>query len=258
MNLRPLTTLVIAALLSVSLAGCSRQEAPDAGTTTTPGAAAGGASAETLSTETLPTEVGLTWKTVRHDGTDVPIEFTVAGPWTLTAGEDWSESSSEIVDPASVPGIEKFSDVTYVVKSSSADGPDYYYPRRVTDEWVQGLGRIVVQGDAVTPEVGEVSNFWPLNLEVGKEYQVSDTDQFKTIATVLARNTATVPAGTIENTYLVRFRSTLATSGKVIDNYYLMAGDVGLVGWLSDLTGSEDASFTSAKNIVLLASRPAK
>lgn len=101
-------------------------------------------------------------------------------------------------------------------------------------------------------------NFWPQNLEVGKEYQVSDTEQFTTVATVLARNTATVPAGTIEDAYLVRFRSRLATSGKVIDNYYLMAGGAGLVAWLSDLTGSEDAGFTFAKNIVLLASLPTK
>lgn len=249
--------LLLALSVSVTLGGCASP--PDADPEGAPAAKSEAAeAATTLSKATLPTEVGTRWTTVRSDGTDVPLDFTVDGPWTLEAGEGWSESPSEIVEPASVPGIEQFEDVTYVTKSSAADSPDYYYPRRVTDEWVQGLGRIVVDGDTVTPEPAEVSNFWPLDLEVGREYEVAETEQYTTVATVLARNTATVPAGTIENAYLVRFRSTLATSGTIIDNYYLMAGGVGMVAWLSDLTGSEDGGFTSVKNIVLLSSLPAK
>lgn len=256
MAARRVASLVIAVCLSASLTGCSG--APDPTGDGDTSSKAGTETATTLSKSTLPTEVGTKWTTVRSDGSDIPIDFQIAGPWTLGAGADWSESESEIVDPTSVPGIEKFEDVTYVTKSAAAGNPDYYYPRRVTDEWVQGLGRIVVEGDAVTPEPAEVSNFWPLDLEVGKEYQVSDTDEFKSVATVLSRNSATVPAGTIENVYLVRFRYTLATSGDVLDSYYLFAGDAGMVAWLSELTGSEEEGFTAAKNVSLLASLPTK
>lgn len=254
MKTRPLAALAVAIAITALLVGCSGS--PTSGTS-------GEGEAQddpTLSASTLPTEVGTKWTTTRSDGTDIPIEFTVAGPWTLEAGDGWSETPSEIVDPATVPGIEKFDDVDFVIKNPAPEGggPVYYYPRRLTDEWVQGLGRIMMQGDAVTPEPSEVSNFWPLDLEVGKEYQVADTDEYESVATVLARNTATVPAGTIADSYLVRFRATLKTDGKVIDNYYLFAGDVGMVAWLSELTGSEEAGFTSSKNLVLLSSLPAK
>ncbi len=256
MNARTLAVLAIAVSLAASISGCSSSPDQVSGGSTPAQNSEG--SAQTLTKATLPTEVGTKWTSARSDGADIPIDLKVSGPWTLTAGDGWSESPSEIVDAATVPGIEKFEDVTYVVKASSADGPTYYYPRRVTDEWVQGLGRITVQGDAVTPEPAEVSNFWPLDLEVGKEYQVADTKEFKTVATVLARNSATVPAGTIENVYLVRFRSTLTTSGTILDNYYLLAANVGNVAWLSELTGSEEAGFSAAKNIVLLTSLPTK
>lgn len=256
MNARTLAVLAISVALAASVSACSSPPAPATGGGTS--GASSEASAPTLTKSTLPTEVGAKWTSVRSDGTDVPIDFTVTGPWTLTEGAGWSEYPSEIVDTASVPGIEKFEDVTFVVKSSATDGADYYYPRRVTEEWVQGLGLITVQGDTVTSEPSEVSNYWPLNLEVGKEYQVSDTEQFKMVATVLSVNSATVPAGTIENTYLVRFRSTLASGGKPLDSYYLLAPDAGLVAWVSQLTGSEEAGFTAAKQITLLKSLPAK
>lgn len=253
-----LALVATAAALVISLTGCSGGGAGSGDTGDAQDATNTNATAATLTKDSVPTEVGTTWSAVRSDGASTPVEFRVEGPWEFEAGADWSESQHEIVDPAGVPGIEKFEDVTFVVKSASPGNPVYYYPRRLTDEWVVGLGRITMQGDAVTPEPAEPSNFWPLNLEVGKEYEVSDAETHKTVATVLARNRATVPAGTYEDTYLVRFRSTLKTSGSLLDNYYLLAPGAGQVAWLSELDGTEEAGFTSAGSIVLLKTPPAK
>jgi hypothetical protein len=243
-------SIALASLLALSLAGCS----PGGGGAAPPASG----DVPTLTRDSLPTAVGTKWTTVR--GTDVPIELKIAGPWKLTAGADWSVSPYEIVDMKSVPGIEKFSDVSFVTKLEKPDNPTYYYPRRVTDEWVDHLGRIEVKGDTVDAQpVSGTAHFWPLGFSVGRAYNVSDDADNRIDATVLARNTAEVPAGKLENVYLVRFVSTpKSAGGKASTYYYMFAPEVGFVALVHPSTGDEKSGFTSARQIDLLASMPSK
>lgn len=251
MRTRVLALVVIATLLCLTLGACASEQG-DTGGGSSP---SGTSDADTLTRDTLPTEVGTTWTMVRTDEPGTPLTLDVEGPWEFTADADWSTNSYEIVDPASVPGLDGFEGYTYISAVRGDDGPDYYYPRQVTDDWVMGLGRITVDGDSVTPEPREPIRFWPLQLEVGEVYEVEDTAEQTTEAEVLARNTAVLPAGTIENAYLVRFRTAKA-AGETTEYYYLFAPNVGMTAYFSKLEGSEADGFTSAGTIVLLGSMP--
>jgi len=249
---RLLAVFAMLVVLLAALVGCSADDAPSA----TGGEDVGDA-VPTLTKATIPTEVGTKWVTIRRDEEGTPLDLTVEGPWSFTTGEGWHTEDYEIVDPASVPGIDQFDGYTFVVKSQYADNPAYYYPRVVTDDWVQGMGRIESYGGELEVDSHEPVNSWPLDLKVGQTYTVSDTDQASNVATVLARNTAVVPAGTIEDAYLVRFRLTSKSGDQEPDDYYyLFAPNVGQVAYFHYLEGSEEAGFTSAGSIVLLASMP--
>ena len=245
---------VIAAMCAVVLAGCAA------------GAGAGGSKGSgdekppvTLTRENFPTSVGTKWSLIRKDGTGTAISLKVTGPWKLEAGPDWNVTPQEIVDPATVPGIERFADVTYVMKESKPDNPTFYYPRYVSHDWVDSLGRIAVIGDRVEVSAPGRLRFWPLELEVGKSYDVGETEGYSLVATVLARNTAVVPAGTIHDTFLVRFRSTpKKVKGAPTDHYYMLAPDVGMVAFFARLKGNEKTGFTSADSVALLATMPSK
>lgn len=210
----------------------------------------------TLTADTLPTRIGTTWEVSSRE-TETPIDMSVEGPWTFETGPDWRVDEHEIVDPASAPGIESFSDVTFVVRNVN-EGATYYYPRRVTDEWLLHLGRIEVKGDQVAVEpLQKPSNFWPLGLEVGKEYVVQDEGTFLIEATVLAHNTATTPAGVVEDVYLVRFVYTPQSEGAEGSVYYYMfAPDVGFVALVHPSAGDEAGGFTGADSISVITRLP--
>lgn len=247
--------LFMSAMLAVSLGGCSPDKNGSSG-----GAPAGTdqTSDSTLTKSSLPTEVGVKWTTLRSDGDATPLQLDVKGPWRVTPGSDWRTETHEIVAPEGVPGIAEFSDYTYVMKNTS-DGDVYYYPRQVTDEWVLGMGRIHVDGEQVTTEPSSPGKFWPLQLEVGQSYPVFSDSDHTTAAKVLARNTVDTPAGTIENSYLVRFRTeSTSAEDEPNDYYYLFAPNVGMVAYFSKLTGDEESGFTAAGSIVVVASLPAK
>jgi len=252
MRRRSIALATIACIAALSLTGC---------TTAPPGSGAAHAgSTPTLDRTTLPTAVGTKWVTVRAPQGGVAVDFKVAGPWKFTAQSGWSETPNEIVDSKTVPGIEKFSDVTFVTMTAKAGNPTYYYPRRVTDQWVEHLGRIEVRGDVVDSVPLEApSHFWPLKLTVGDSYVVTDDAQRRTDATVLARNTAEVPAGRIENTYLVRFEYKPKNgSDKPSTYYYMFAPNVGFVALIHPGAGDEKRGFTSVKQLDLLATLPKK
>lgn len=258
MGNRSARRLAAAVLMAVALsvAGCG-----GAGSGRADSSAAGGSDTtrpggRTLTAETLPTAVGTTWE-IASTESETPIEMTVEGPWAFESGPDWRVDEHEIVDPASVPRLEEFDDVTFVVRNVN-EGATYYYPRRVTDEWLLHLGRIEVTGDEVNAEpLEKPSNFWPLGLAVGKEYLVQDEGTFRIDATVLARNTATTPAGVIDDAYLVRFVYTPQTEDAEGGTYYYMfAPDVGFVALIHPSAGSEATGFTSAESLNVISRFP--
>lgn len=249
--MRSRSIAVVAAVCAIALAGCTGGAASSKGPKEAP---------LTLTRENFPTAVGTKWTMVRRDGTATPISLKVSGPWKLEAGSDWNVTPQEIVDPATVPGIDRFADVTYVMRESKPDNPTFYYPRYVSHDWIDSLGRITVRGDgAIEVTAPGRVRFWPLELEVGKTYDVGEGKDYTLTATVLARNTAVVPAGTIHDTFLVRFRSK-AKKGKTApsDQYYMLAPNVGMVAFFARLKGTEKTGFTSADTVVLLLTMPSK
>jgi len=250
--MRRTIVFMLSVLVAAGLAGCGT-----AASDTKPEPAATAAEATTLTMDNLPTKIGTKWTTTRSPDGAVKIDMKVDGPWSFSDGDNWDVDNYEIVDPATVPGIEKFAGVTFVTKLTNPDSPDYYYPRTVTDEWVDHLGRIEVDGDTVKAEPkNPPQHFWPLNFEVGQTYEVGDTDASTITAKVLARNTLTVPAGIIENAHLVRFDYTSKTDGAKSTYYYLFAPDVGWVALIHPSAGSEETGFTEAKSVDLLATLP--
>ncbi len=254
---RMLVALLATLLLAGTLAACADEPAvtePE-GTGSTVADEAVGAWAKSL-----PTEPGYSWDIAVYPGGDtVPCDLTVAGPWTLTADGDWPISTSEIVDPADVPGLDEFADYDYVVKASEG-ATDYYYPRRVTDEWMLQLGKVTVAGEQVTVEpYGEPLKFWPVDFEVGETFVVSDTGSFGINATVLARNAVTTPAGTIDEAYLVRFDYTALAEGAMEGtHYYILAPDVGFVALFGVAAGDEATGFSALNSAQVLVRMPEK
>lgn len=248
---RAIVWTLMGVLLAASLAGCGVANE----TKSAQGDSAG--AAPPLTQDNLPTKVGLKWTTTGSSEGPTKIDMKVDGPWSFSDEPGWDVDNFEIVDPMTVPGIDKFSDVTFVTKSTNPDSPDYYYPRGVTDEWVDHLGRIEVDGKTVKAEPkNPPQHFWPLNFEVGQTYEVSDTEASTIRATVLARNTLTVPAGKIDNAYLVRFEYASKTDGKKSTYYYLFAPNVGFCALIHPSAGSEESGFTEAKSVDLLATMP--
>jgi len=252
---RVILVLTLAAVL-LALAGCTSAPPTSSGDdTATPAVAA---AAPTLTKETLPTAIGTTWAVV-HSDAETPIDLKVEGPWKFTAGDGWRTDQHELVDPKTVPGIEKFSDVTFVDKVVG-DPETMYYVRRVSDQWVDHLGKITVEGDAVKPEpVDSPQHFWPLDFKVGESYDVGDTGDYTIKATVLSRNVADVPAGRIDNAYLVRFEYTpKSAEGKASTYYYMFAPDVGFVALIHPGAGDESTGFTSAEQLDVISVLPSK
>jgi len=257
------TRILAAAALAIALAASMSACGP-AEPASTPGGSGGSPSAEATATSgkvtpaELPTEPGTTWSVAHYQGEfPTPLAFTVAGPWTITAGADWRTTTDTIVDPATVPGIGEFSGYDHVVKGA-LDGGDIYYVRRMTDEWMQQLGQIQVRNGVPTPEPSdEPVNFWPMNFAVGDVDIVSETDEYKLESAVLAQNTATVPAGTIEDAYLLRFTYTSKKPGVAPTVFhYLLAPKVGFVALLRFAEGTEAAGFTTAFQIDVLTTLP--
>lgn len=251
--------LLSTALVAAMLGGCTDDAEPESGGTT------GDTSAESVEpagewAKTLPMEPGYAWDIAMYPGGDtLPVSLPVAGPWAFETGADWPVSTTEIVDPAEVDGIESFSDYDYVVKASDATAT-YFYPRRVTEEWMLQLGKITLTGDQATVEPYENPlKFWPVDFEVGETFVVSDTGSFGINATVLAQNAVTTPAGTIDEAYLVRFDYTPLAEGALEGTqYYMLSPEVGFVALFSVAAGDESSGFTALDSLQVLVTMPEK
>ena len=252
-TVRTMTASLLVLALVGSLTGCGAKAVVPAGD------GGGGDAVSTITRDMLPIEPGTSW-TVAHFGGErtTPIDLKVEGPWKITSGSDWRIDTGEIVDPKSVPGIERFTDVTYVQKGSW-EGATRYYPHRLTDEWVTQLGLIEVKGDAVDIQpYDEPSRSWPLGFTVGESYTVRDTDENKVEAKVLAKSAADVPAGTIDDAYLLRFTQTSKTGKVPSTYYYIVAPKVGFVAMIHAVDGDEASGFTSAHQVDVLATLPSR
>lgn len=255
---RVLAAVLIAALLVAMLGGCADKTADDAGQDA--GAPASSAAPAGEWAKTLPTEPGYAWDIATFPGTDpIPVSLTVAGPWTLTAGDDWPLSTTEIVDPAEVPGIDQFAGYTYVVKAMEGT-TEVYFPRQVTGEWMLQLGKITGSGTGATAEPYEKPlRFWPVDFAVGDTFVVQDTGSFGINATVLAKSSATVPAGTIDEAYLVRFDYTPLAEGALEGTfYYILSPEVGFVALFGVAQGDEATGFTALDSLQVLVTMPEK
>jgi len=253
---RVLAVLLAAALVAGMLGGCSNEPAPETDDTTADAQAAPAGEWA----KTLPTEPGYAWDVATYQGGGtIPVALTVAGPWTLEAGDDWFVSTTEIVDPAEVDGLDAFTGYTYVVKTMEGTS-EVYFPRQVTDEWLLQLGRITSAGDAPTVEpYATPLRFWPVDFEVGETFVVSDTGSFGINATVLARSSVVVPAGTIDEAYLVRFDYTPLAEGAIEGTfYYILSPEVGFVALYSVAAGDEASGFTALDSLQVLVTMPEK
>ena len=254
---RILTAVLVVAALALGAAACSDEPAPASSGSGTDG---GSAPDGLLSKDTLPTESGYSWEIAQYPGIDpIPVELTVAGPWTLTPGADWPVGTTEIVAPDDVPGIDGFRDFDFVEKTADASG-EHYFPRRATDEWLLQIGSITVDDSGTTAEpYAEPMKVWPLGFEVGDSFVVLDGENFRIDATVLAQNTAIVPAGEIEGAYLVRFEFVPLTEGSISGTqYYILAPGVGFVAVFGVSSGDEAIGFTALDSARVLVSLPAK
>lgn len=258
------TTIAVALALACTIAACGEGEGAGDSEARTPvgeqpGASSPGLGAK-ITPEGLPTAVGTEWTTAHYGGqTPAPLALEVEGPWTIEAKDDWPVTTDVIVDPATVPGIDKFSDYDHVVRGKTDDSADMYYVRKKTDEWLLQLGEIQVMNGVANPQPSEQPvKFWPMNFSVGDEYVVDDNADFRIVATILAQNTANVPAGKVEDAYLVRFTYSPAQGGAASTYYYILAPKVGFVALLHFSAGSEAEGFTAADQIDVLATLPAK
>ncbi len=244
------------ALLTVSLllgVGCVRPGGPEGGSDAGKRAVEG-----QLSAGDLPSEPGHTWDVGWYLGVEpLPVEMSVNGPWIFPAAADWQISTNEIVEPEAVPEIEVFSGYDFIVRTEEF-GEEVYHPRRMTGEWMLQLGRISVSGDtAVAEPYAEPLRLWPLSFDVGDTFMVLAGENFRVDAEVVAQSTAVVPAGEIEDTYLVRFVYTPITEGSIDGtNYHLLAPGVGLVGMFSVASGDEASGFTALDAASVLITLP--
>ncbi|MRS12273.1 MAG: hypothetical protein EG823_04275 [Actinobacteria bacterium] len=211
---------------------------------------------------TLPTEPGTSWDIARYytgDGT-IPVQLTVAGPWAFeVTGDGWTSVTEQIAEPADVPDLDQFADITYVLKGAEGTTTAYYV-RRITDEWMLQLGKITDDGTNVTAEPYEQPlQLWPVDIEVGDSFPVGEGQSFSTVATVLARNSVTTPAGTMDDAYLVRFEYTAIAEGAPSGTqYYVLSPDVGVVAVFSVAAGVETAGFTALDMANVMTRLPGK
>ncbi|MHB8761010.1 MAG: hypothetical protein ACYC6J_01250 [Coriobacteriia bacterium] len=248
-----LALLVVALLLGV---GCVRPGTPEGGPD---GSDTGKPAVEgQLSAGDLPSEPGYAWDVGWYlDVEPLPVEMSVNGPWTFPSAVDWQVGTNEIVELEAVPEIEIFSGYDFVVRTEEF-GEETYHPRQMTDEWMLQLGRISVSGDTVVAEpYAEPLRLWPLGFDVGDTFMVLEGENFRVDAKVVAQNRAVVPAGEIEDTYLVRFVYTPITEGSIEGtNYYLLAPGVGFVGMFSVAAGDEASGFTALDAASVLITLP--
>lgn len=255
-----LLAVLLVVMMATAALGCEKKESGDAGDAAAGSPDAGASEPAGEWAKTLPTEPGYAWDIAMYPGGEpLTVSLPVSGPWTFEVGADWPVSTTEIVDPADVDGIDAFSDFDYVVKASDATGT-YFYPRKVTDEWMLQLGKITVADDQVTPEAYENPlKFWPVDFAVGDTFVVSDTGSFAIDATVLARSAATTPAGTIDEAYLVRFDYTPLAEGALEGTqYYILSPQVGFVALFSVAAGDETSGFTALDSAQVLVTMPEK
>lgn len=241
-----------AAILLLSAAACAGGDA-----TTDEPAAISEEPAATLGT--LPAEPGYAWEMARYEGTDLlQVSMPGAGPWVFPSAEGWTVTTSEIVDPEGVPDIDLFTDYDFVARSEDF-GEDSYYPRRIDDGWLLQLGRIAVSGSTPAEPYEQPLRLWPVQFEVGDALVVLEGENFRVDATVVAQNTVTVPAGTIDDAYLVRFDYTPLTEGSIEGTqYYILARDIGVVATFGVAAGDEEAGFTALDGASVLAALPEK
>jgi hypothetical protein len=260
MSLRNALGITLIALLVVAaIAGCTDDTtpAPSGGESGTTGPAE---STADLTLGTLPVEPGYAWDIARYEGIEpIPLQLSVEGPWTLTAGADWPVRTTEIVEAADVAGIEEFDEFDFVEKTTDAAG-DSYYPRMIDDGWLLQMGSITSAAGAVTAEpYAEPMKVWPVTFEVGDEFVVLDGENFRIEATVLAQNTVTVPAGVIDDAYLLSFEFVPVTAGAISGTqYYILAPDVGFVAMFGASAGDEATGFTALDSASVLVTLPQK
>lgn len=245
---------VLAALVLFTVVGCADGESEVPDEPDAPEAASG----ETATLGELPVEPGYAWEMARYDGVEpLPVQMTVEGPWVLPSAEGWTVTTTQIVDPADVPGIDRFSDVDFVV-SSEDFGEQAYYPRRIADGWMLQLGRVgsADEGSDAGP-YEEPLKLWPVEFAVGDTLVVLEGENFRVDATVLAQGTVTVPAGEIDDAFLVRFDYTPITEGAIEGTqYYVLAPGIGPVAMFSVAAGDEASGFTAIDAASVLVSMP--
>lgn len=217
------------------------------------------ASGETGTLGTLPIEPGVAWDMARYDGLEpLPVTMTVDGPWVFPSAEGWTVTTTQIADPADVPGIDRFDEYDFVVRSEDF-GETALYPRRIADGWMLQLGRL---GAVESPDDGpyeEPLKLWPVEFEVGDTLVVLEGENFRVDATVLAKNSVTVPAGELAEAYLVRFDYTPITEGAIEGTqYYVLAPDVGVVAMFGVAAGDEQSGFTAIDGVSVLTGLPEK
>jgi len=255
---RTLALVLTTAVVLAGIGGC----APDPATPTTDSSVEDAPIADSggrVIADTLPAAPGYSWDIATYTGPEpLPVQFGVAGPWTITASSDWPVRTTEIVDPADVPDIEAFGEFDFVLKA--AEGPtEYYYPRQMTDEWMLQLGKVAATGDAVAEPYSEPMRLWPLDFDIDDSFVVFEGTSFRIDATVLAKGTAVVPAGEIEDAYLLRFEYTPLTEGAIEGtHYYILAPDVGFVAQFSPASGDEATGFTALASAQVLMTLPEK
>jgi len=256
---RTLIALVLAVAVCGAVPACSRDaESPE------PAPAEADASASQEPTgewaQTLPTAPGYTWGAARYPGGGtIPVQLAVSGPWTLTVGADWPVYTTEVVDPADVPGLDQFENLDYVEKT--VDGAtEYYYPRQVTNEWMLQLGKVsVTNGQATAEPYAAPLKLWPVDFEVGDTFVLSEGGSFGVNATVLGHSAVTVPAGTIDDAYLVRFDYAALAEGAISGTqYYILSPEVGVVAFFGVATGDEATGFTALDSAQILVTMPEK
>lgn len=208
----------------------------------------------------LPAEPGYAWEMARYEGADpLQVSMPADGPWVFPSAEGWAVTTTEIVEPASVPSIDQFAEYDLVVRSEDFD-EEAYYPRRIADGWLLQLGRIGSAGGAVTAEpYEEPLKLWPVEFAVGDTLVVLEGENFRVDATIVAQNTVTVPAGEIDDAYLVRFEYTPITEGAIEGTqYYILAPDIGVVAMFGIAAGDEETGFTALDGVSVLVTLPEK
>lgn len=244
-------SITLVALLLLALGGCSEPaEQPGNGKEAAP---------EEVALPTLgelPTEPGTAWDMARYEGVEpLQVAFTVAGPWVFPSAEGWKVTTTEIVTADEVPGIDQFGDYDFIVRSDDF-GEQAFYPRRIADGWMLQLGRSTEAG---AEPYEEPLRLWPVQLQVGEAMTVLEGENFRVDATVLALGSATVPAGEMDDAYLVRFDYTPLTAGAIEGRqYYILAPEIGVVATFGVAAGDEETGLTALDGVSVLTTLPAK